>query len=95
MKTVVRELRGEILQLFTHHRGGVISAALAAALRTGTGQVELSKALSAAIRQLPLNKQVQSSAIHRLLRHPMYATGAHLHAQKPELKASPFILVTV
>ena len=58
MKAVVKELRGSFPTLLRSKRSGVVSAALAAAVRTATGQVDLSKALSAALRDLPGNQQV-------------------------------------
>lgn len=64
MKAVVKELRGGFPTLLRSNRGGVISAALAAAARTGTGQLELSKALSAALRELPGNQQACHSLAH-------------------------------
>ena len=57
--------------MYMQHRGGVISATLAAALRIGSGQVDLSKALSAAIREHPGQKQV-SLARHDLLNAPPF-----------------------
>lgn len=58
MKAVVKELRGSFPTLLRSKRAGVVSAALAAAVRTSTGQLDLSKALSAALRDLPGNQQV-------------------------------------
>lgn len=52
------ELRGSFPTLLRSKRSGVVSAALAAAVRTSTGQLDLSKALSAALRELPGNQQV-------------------------------------
>ena len=60
MKAIVKELRGSFPTLLRSKRGGVVSAALAAAARTGTGQVDLSKALAAALRDLPGNQQAYS-----------------------------------
>ena len=54
----VKELRGSFPELLRSRRGGVIAATLAAAARTGAGQVDLCKALSAALRELPGNTQV-------------------------------------
>jgi hypothetical protein len=58
MKAVIKELRGSFPTLLRSKRGGVVSAALAAAARTSTGQVDLGKALAAALRELPGNQQV-------------------------------------
>ena len=58
MKGVVKELRGSFPELLQRKRAGVVAAALAAAARTGTGQVELAQALAAALRELPGNTQV-------------------------------------
>ena len=86
MKTVVKELRGEFPRLYMQHRGGVISATLAAALRIGSGQVDLSKALSAAIREHPGQKQV-SLARHDLLNAPpfLYAGNDAIQSMQSEL----------
>ena len=54
----VKELRGSFPELLRSRRGGVIAATLAASARTGAGQVDLCKALSAALRELPGNTQV-------------------------------------
>ena len=62
MKQLLRELRPFFPELLRRKRGGVIAACLAAAERTQTGQVELAKALAAAVRELPGNTQVYVQA---------------------------------
>ena len=58
MKAVIKELRGSFPTLLRSKRGGVVASVLAAAGRTSTGQVDMGKALAAALRELPGNQQV-------------------------------------
>lgn len=58
MKVVTSELLDYFPELLKGRRSGVVAAVLAAADRTKTGQMEVAKALSAAVHKLPRNAQV-------------------------------------
>ena len=64
MKAAIKELRSSFQTLLRSKRGGVVAAVLAAAGRTSTGQVDLGKALAAALRELPGNQQVLPLGLH-------------------------------